>query len=105
MLHYELQDEGRTVTGGQLRSIVTIHGHQVDEAKNYFQIPGGLLSPAVVIYDQEAIILELKRKRDGWAGSFVRNGHKYGVNLNPMHKRPKRWGVTVWREKIGQGVA
>lgn len=98
---YKLIDHGDTIQEGELFQIVTPHGHEIHEAKTYFNGWPDYEHPAVLFdIDGERITVDLKITKKGYSGGLVIHGYKYGVNLNRVMNRRNRWGLTVWRESM-----
>jgi len=100
-MFYKLIDHNDTIQTGELSRIVTTHGHEIHEAKTYFNGLSDYEHPAVLFdIEGERITVELKITKKGYSGGLVIRGYKYGVNLNRVMNKRTRWGLTVWREAM-----
>jgi hypothetical protein len=107
-MQFKVIDRGSTVKGGDLGQITTEHGHSIFEAKDYFNHPPGFENPVVLFNDTatgEQITLNLKRTATGFSSGTVRQGIKYGCNLNRIKNRPGRYGITAWYEALQEQAA
>ena len=105
-MFYKLIDHNDTIQTGELSRIVTTHGHEIHEAKTYFNGLSDYEHPAVLFdIEGEHITVELKRTAKGYSGGLVIHGQKYGVNLNRVMNKRTRWGLTVWAEALEKVAA
>lgn len=103
-MYFQLLDNGRTIQGGELVTVTTAHGHQLDEYKTYFNGASDYTAPCVVFRNGEQITVDLKMKKNGFAGGLVTHGFKYGANFNRVQNKQSRWGLTVWCEPVKQAA-
>ena len=92
------QDQFETVQSGELFPI----DDNLAETKSFWNGSPNYLNPEVLFVDSEGLFFELhlKRTEKGFSATGFYDGYKLGCNLNRVRNQKRRWGLTVWVERL-----